>query len=159
MPLLKIAIGSIKYDLECQENEQKIIKEIARKINKKINLLSLEIGRINEKILLLALLIINTKKIEKVKGKNFEDIMMKVLKVIAPFLSAKNDKDLTGNLIVSNIMKESELANITNESDLSNEMLESNSEKNFDKETHYKEMIDLIDNLDKLINSSTENEN
>jgi len=150
MSILKIAIGSIKYDLDCQENEQEIITEITKKINRKINLLSLEIGRINEKILLLILLILNTKKIEKIKSGNFEENIINILKIISPLLSAKNDKELEDNLIIANIMKESELIGISKE-----ELNDSakNFSEDYDRETHYKEMIELVDSLDLIINN------
>lgn len=150
MPVLKIAIGSIKYDLDCQENEQEIITEITKKINRKINLLSLEVGRVNEKMLLLVLLIINTKKIERIKSGKFEETIVNILKIIAPLLSAKDDKKLEGDLIVANIMKESELIGIAE--DTVDDSVE-NSGGNYDKETHYKEMVELVDSLNLIINN------
>jgi len=155
MPELKIAIGSIRYEISCQEGEEGIINDIARKINTKINLLSLEIGRINEKILLLLLLIQNTKKLEKIKGGKFEDNLINILKIIAPLLSSKDDKTLEGNLIVANIMKESELMEFV-ESD-NEEVLENNEDGGFNKEQHYKEMSELIDNIAGYMVKITEN--
>jgi len=142
MPELKIAIGSIQYELSCREEEKETISQIAQKINQKINLLSLEIGRINEKILLLTLLIINTKKLNKIKSKNFEENLLNTLKIIAPLLNTKDDKALEEQLIISNIMKESELMNIGEDLEAEEE-----NEDTINKETHYKEMTELVDNI------------
>jgi cell division protein ZapA (FtsZ GTPase activity inhibitor) len=149
MSELKISIGSIKYDLSCQENEKEIIIEVVRRINQKMNLLSLEIGRINEKILLSILLIITAKKTEKIKNEKFDDTLINILKIISPLLNTKTDSELEEKLIVSNIIKESELMNMSD--DNTEETVTDNNESSFDKETYYKEMSCLIDNLSLII--------
>ena len=52
MTELEVAIGSIKHILSCKENEKDMLNEIVKRINKKINHLSLKVGRANEKVLL-----------------------------------------------------------------------------------------------------------
>lgn len=111
MPELEIAIGSIKYNLSCKEEEKDALNAIVKRINKKINNLSLKVGRVNDKILLIMLLLINAEQMAKFKKDDFESKVTHIFKVLSPLLRTKSDTDLEGKLIVANIVKENEIFN------------------------------------------------
>ncbi|MDD2840068.1 MAG: cell division protein ZapA [Rickettsiales bacterium] len=112
MTKLDISISSIKYTIECNDDEVESFKEIAKSLNKKTNEIMMNTGKISDRLILFILLLINTNKEQKIFN-NFETNILKLLKTVAPLLN--NNEGLDNQLIISNLIKESQTSNIKEE--------------------------------------------
>ena len=83
---LDIAISSIKYTIECNEEEAESFKKIAKSLNTKTNELLLKSGKISDRLVLFILLLINQNKKEKIFN-NFESNIVKLMKQVKPLLN------------------------------------------------------------------------
>jgi len=111
MTKLDISISSIKYTIDCSDEEKKMFEDLVRILNIRANELMLKIGKINDKFILFVLLLISQNKKERL-FENFEENMIILLKQLKSVLNVVQNNDLEGQLILSNIIKENETKNL-----------------------------------------------
>ena len=109
MTKLNITIGSIRHSLEVDDEEVDIFLKIIKSLNEKTNKLKMKAGKINDRLLLFILLLINTNKKTKIFN-NFEENIIKLLKTSTTSLQSNDDLD--SQLIISSIITENENGNM-----------------------------------------------
>lgn len=153
MTKLDIAISSIKYAIECNEEEADSFREIIKSLNTKTNELMIKTGKISDRLLLFILLLINQNKKDKIFN-NFESNIVKLMRQVKPLLSRGSDLD--GQLIMANIIKENETSGLeeSNTSVVSNEEIKATLEERnaMDAET-IKFIDEIITFVEKLANN------
>lgn len=156
MTKLDISISSIKYTIECNDDEVESFKEIAKSLNKKTNEIMMNTGKISDRLILFILLLINTNKEQKVFN-NFETNITKLLKTVAPLLNS--NETLEEQLVISNIIKESQTSEIKEEKvpEIKDEniqkILAENKENSDEALKIIEETIKFIEKLAKNINN------
>jgi cell division protein ZapA len=68
MPILNIAIGKSKYSIDCSEGEEDKIINLAKKLNERVNDLSLATRSADEKTILMLCALIVQEELEDVKN-------------------------------------------------------------------------------------------
>jgi len=155
MTKLDISISSIKYTIECNDDEVESFKEIAKSLNKKTNEIMMNTGKVSDRLVLFILLLINTNKEQKIFN-NFESNILKLMKTIAPLLN--NNDNLEEQLIVGNIIKESQTSGIKEEKVL--EVKDENVQKLLNEtKKDNDETLKLIDDIIKFIEKLAKNIN
>jgi hypothetical protein len=153
---LNISIGSIKHTIECNDDEVELFKDIIKSLNKKTNEIMMDTGKISDRLILFIILLINTNKEQKIFN-NFEINILKLLKTVAPLL-AGND-GLENQLILSNIIKQSQTSNIEEEKVIEikdenmQKLLAENKKDNDDTLKLMDDIIEFIEKLAKNINN------
>lgn len=146
MTKLNITIGSIRHSLEVDDEEVDIFLKIIKSLNEKTNKLKMKAGKINDRLLLFILLLINTNKKTKIFN-NFEENIIKLLKTSTTSLQSNDDLD--SQLIISSIITENENGNMEEPIQISDDQ-SIQVEDNTNNETL--EFIDnIIQNTEKLI--------
>lgn len=148
MTNVKISIGQIVETIDVPDEDREVIENIARELNKEVNEYSFSIGRVDTRILLFILLLINTNKKERLIS-NFSDKIFSLLKAIIPLLSiskVSDDSSFKRNLILANLIKKNE----------ANSIIEGIDINEYSEEEHFKELNDLTnefsEKLEKLAN-------
>ena len=112
--------------------------------------------KISNRLIILILLLINANKEQKIFN-NFESNIVKLLKSIAPLLN--NNETLEEQLIISNIIKESQTSNIIEEKvptikdENIQKLLAENKENNEEALKIIEETIKFVEKLAKNINN------
>ncbi len=68
MPILNLAIGKSKYTVDCAVNEEDKIINLAKKLNERVNNLSLAIRAADEKTILMLCALMTEEELEKIKN-------------------------------------------------------------------------------------------
>ncbi|HSQ97432.1 MAG TPA: hypothetical protein VLL98_01805 [Rickettsiales bacterium] len=155
MTKLNISISSIKHTIECNDDETESFKEIVKSLNIKTNKIMMENGKISDRLILFIILLINANKEQKIFN-NFETNILKLLKTIAPLLIG-NDT-LENQLILSNIIKESQTSDIKEEKvvEIKDEHIKKLLDEN-KKESD--EILKFIDEIIKFVEKLAKNVN
>jgi cell division protein ZapA (FtsZ GTPase activity inhibitor) len=162
MPVLEIAVGSLKYNLSCKDDETDAIKDLSKCLNRKVNTLALKTGRINDNVLFMLLALINSRKVSKLKKVEteqggFEDTLVHATKQFSDSLNQKGNKQTLGDqLLVANLLLEAQLQAL--EKNLSKEeksALDSKQESSGNLDEMYdifsKELESISDHIDKIL--------
>ena len=138
MTKLNITIGSIRHSLEVDDEEVDIFLKIIKSLNEKTNKLKMKAGKINDRLLLFILLLINTNKKTKIFN-NFEENIIKLLKTSTTSLQSNDDLD--SQLIISSIITENENGNME-------EPIQISDDQSIQVEdSTYNEALEFIDNI------------
>ena len=68
MPVISVAVGKSKYQIDCPIEEEERIKALSEKVNEKVNNLSLSIRGANEKTILMLCAIMIQEEMEALKS-------------------------------------------------------------------------------------------
>jgi cell division protein ZapA (FtsZ GTPase activity inhibitor) len=68
MPILNLAIGKSKYTIDCQEGEEDKIINLAKKLNERVNNLSLAIRMADEKTILMLCALMAEEELDSAKS-------------------------------------------------------------------------------------------
>ncbi len=150
MTKLDISISSIKHTIECNDDEVESFKEIIGSLNKKTNEIMMNTGKVSDRLILFILLLVNANKEQKIFN-NFETNILKLLKTVVPLLN--NNETLENQLIISNIIKESQTLHIKEEKlpEIKDENIQKLlAETNKDNEETLKLIDDIIKFVEKL---------
>lgn len=101
-----VAIGGIKHTINCKSEEKEAIQAISLRINRRLNELSLDIGRSNDSLTFILLLLINANRLHKASAK-FEKLAIEFFREISHFFDNKNP--LNDNLVVSSIVMQNKM--------------------------------------------------
>ncbi|MFC1659544.1 cell division protein ZapA [Pseudomonadota bacterium] len=117
---LQASVGRNKYDLSCEEHEQEKIVELTRRLNKRVNLISMNLGRVSDVILLFIAGISIQRELDiarkKISG-TFYNYLIQSSKNVNNILPAKaslDDKDERERLFISCLNLENELYLVSN---------------------------------------------
>lgn len=164
MTKLDIAISSIKYSIETNDEELESFKKIAKSLNQKTNELMMATGKISDRLLLFILLLINTNKKEQI-FQNFEENIIKLIKAVVPILSnagmmdprtdLNNSEKLDIELILSNIIVENETSAL--KEDKTTKMDKNTAKIIEENEKSNEETIKLLDEIIRIIKKLNEN--
>ena len=109
MQKIELSIGTntafVNYNDE-KETENLIL--VSKELNKEYNKLVINIGRVDETILLIFLLIKTESKINKINYKNSDEVFDNVLKSIGKWINSENEK-IKEFLVLINIIRKIEL--------------------------------------------------
>ena len=109
MQKIELSIGTntafVNYNDE-KEKENLIL--VSKELNKEYNKLVINIGRVDETILLIFLLIKTESKINKINYKNSDEVFDNVLKSIGKWINSENEK-IKVFLVLINIIRKIEL--------------------------------------------------
>ena len=109
MQKIELSIGTntafVNYNDE-KEKENLILA--SKELNKEYNKLVINIGRVDETILLIFLLIKTESKINKINYKNSDEVFDNVLKSIGKWINSENEK-IKEFLVLINIIRKIEL--------------------------------------------------
>ncbi len=109
MQKIELSIGTntafVNYNDE-KEKENLIL--VSKELNKEYNKLVINIGRVDETILLIFLLIKTESKINKINYKNSDEVFDNVLKSIGKWINSENEK-IKEFLVLINIIRKIEL--------------------------------------------------
>jgi cell division protein ZapA (FtsZ GTPase activity inhibitor) len=167
---LVVSVGRNKYNISCEVNEQERIIELAQKLNKRVNVLSMVLGRLSDTVLLFVAGINIQREIEIVQNKRSEGFLQYLTEIsrkinnIIPANSVSNDKEERDRFFLSCLNLENELYNLTKGEDINFIELEKNLDnKNEISEKKEKEMEDkcneqiqsMINLFDELTETTT----
>lgn len=111
MQQIELSIGTntafVNYN---DENEKENLISASKELNKEYNKLIINLGRIDETVLLVFLLIKTELKLNKINHKNSDEILDNILKSISKWISSDNKK-IKDFLVLINIIKKIELDN------------------------------------------------
>ncbi len=68
MTILNLAIGKTKYTIDCLDNEKDKIIDLAKKLNEKVNNLSLAVRTVDEKTILMLCALMIEEELEDIKN-------------------------------------------------------------------------------------------
>lgn len=109
MQKIELSIGTntafVNYNDE-KEKENLIL--VSKELNKEYNKLVINIGRVDETILLIFLLIKTESKINKINYKNSDEVFDNVLKSIGKWINSENEK-IKEFLVLINIIRKIDL--------------------------------------------------
>lgn len=109
MQKIELSIGTntafVNYNDE-KEKENLIL--VSKELNKEYNKLVINIGRVDETILLIFLLIKTESKINKINYKNSDEVFDNVLKSIGKWINSENEK-IKEFLVLINIIRKRDL--------------------------------------------------
>lgn len=119
MTKLDISISSIRYSTEVEDEEIEGFESIIKSLNRKTIELMMKTGKISDRLLVFILLLINLNKRERL-FQNFEENIVKLIKIAAPILANARRMDPRENLTDSEKLDlELILSNIIVENDTS----------------------------------------
>ena len=116
---LEVSVGRNKYDISCEFNEQEKVVELAQRLNKRVNLLSMALGRLGDTVLLFIAGISIQREVDIAKnetsGKFYEYFVQVSKKVnnIIPASSSLNEKEERDRLFISCLNLENEVYSLT----------------------------------------------
>jgi cell division protein ZapA (FtsZ GTPase activity inhibitor) len=143
---IDVFISSIKCKLNIDEEEKELFLNITKSLNQKTNELSLDVGKINDRLVLFILLLINANKEKKIID-NFEKKIIELLKAIVPLMLnapiLECESLLDSQLVFANILEENKIKNIIlkeENNEVYNHLLKPLEIKNENKEITEKEL-------------------
>ncbi len=111
MQQIELSIGTntafVNYN---DENEKENLISASKELNKEYNKLIINLGRIDETVLLVFLLIKTESKLNKINHKNSDEILDNILKSISKWISSDNKK-IKDFLVLKKNKKKIELDN------------------------------------------------